>query len=116
MSQDDTIPPTSPDSRPETSEEAQLALEAVAEARRRLAEAPASVVVANHAMGLFELAAIHLSSEPPRLEESQLAIDALGLLVDGLGERLGEHHDTLVAALTNIRMVFVKRKTPPTSE
>ena len=99
-----------------TSEEAQLALEAVAEARRRLAEAPASVVVANHAMGLFELAAIHLSSEPPRLEESQLAIDALGLLVDGLGDRLGEHHDTLVAALTNIRMVFLQRKTPPTSE
>src|SRR3954447_25759626 len=31
------------------------------EARRRLAEVPAAQVVANHAMGLFELAAIHLS-------------------------------------------------------
>ncbi len=84
-------------------------LEAVAEARRRIAEVPASVVVTNHAMGLFELAAIHLSDEPPRLGDAQLAIDALGHLVDGLGERLGEHHETLAAALANIRLVFVQR-------
>lgn len=84
-------------------------LEAVAEARRRLAEVPAEVVVANHAMGLFELAAIHLSAEPPRLADASLAIDALGFVVDGLGPRIGEHHETLVAALGNIRLVFVER-------
>ena len=88
------------------------ALEAVAETRRRLAEVPASVVVANHAMGLFELAAIHLSAEPVRLADAQIAIDALGLLVDGLGDRLGEPHDTLVAALGNIRVVFEQRLSP----
>lgn len=87
-------------------------LEAIADARRRLAEVPASVVVTNHAMGLFELAAIHLSAEPTRLAEAALAIDALGLLVDGLGERLGEHHETLVAALGNIRLVFVQKSSP----
>ncbi len=87
-------------------------LEAIADARRRLAEVPASVVVTNHAMGLFELAAIHLSAEPARLSEAALAIDALGHLVDGLGERLGEHHETLVAALGNIRLVFVQKSTP----
>ena len=85
------------------------ALEAIAEARQRIAQTPASVVVANHAMGLFELAAIHLSDEPPRLVEAQLAIDALGLLVEGLGARIGEHHDTLVSALSNIRLVYVQR-------
>ena len=85
------------------------ALEAVAEARRRLAEVPASVVVANHAMGLFELAAIHLSDDPPRLEDARLAIDALGHLVEGLGDRIGEHHEVLRDALANIRLVYVDR-------
>lgn len=105
MSQDDTIPSTDPSMTDETA----AALEAVAEARQRLAEVPASVVVTNHAMGLFELAAIHLSAEPARLDDAQIAIDALGLLVEGLGDRLGEHHDTLQAALSNIRLVFVQR-------
>lgn len=90
-------------------DEAAETLEAVAEARRRLAQTPASVVVANHAMGLFELAAIHLSDDPPRIEDARLAIDAFGLVVEGLGDRIGEHHETLVAALSNIRLVFVER-------
>ena len=77
-----------PTNNPEMDDTAAETLEAVAEARRRLAEVPASVVVTNHAMGLFELAAIHLSAEPARLSDAQLAIDSLGLLVDGLGERL----------------------------
>lgn len=88
-------------------------LEAVAEARRRISGVPASVIVSNHAMGLFELAAIHLSDEPPRLDDARLAIDALGHLVEGLGERLGEHHDTIAAALANIRLVFVQRSRTP---
>ena len=105
MSADDTMPPTEPFLDDQTAE----ALEAVAETRRRLSEVSASVVVTNHAMGLFELAAIHLSSEPPRLEDAQLAIDALGSLVDTLGDRLGEHADTLAAALSNIRLVYVQK-------
>src|SRR4051812_15835558 len=51
------------------------ALEAMADVRRQLAEVPAEVVVANHAMGLYELAAIHLSASPPDLVQSVLAID-----------------------------------------
>lgn len=108
MSQDNTIPPKGTPQPPLDDSTAE-ALEAVAEARQRLGEVPASVVVANHAMGLFELAAIHLSAEPPNLPEAQLAIDALGYLIDGLGSRIGEHHDTLVAALGNIRLVYVQR-------
>ena len=104
--------PTDPQFDETADDTAAETLEAIAEARRRLAEAPASVVVTNHAMGLFELAAIHLSAEPARLADASLAIDALGLLVDGLGDRLGEHHETLVAALGNIRLVFVQRSSP----
>jgi hypothetical protein len=110
MSPDNTMP----DSPFEMNNQTAEALEAVAEARQRLAEVPASVVVSNHAMGLFELAAIHLSAEPPKLPDAQIAIDALGLLIDGLGERLGEHHDTLAAALGNIRLVYVQKSSGST--
>lgn len=109
MSHDDTTPTNDPGLDDDTA----AALEAVAEARQRLAEVPASVVVTNHAMGLFELAAIHLSAEPARIEDARIAVDALGLLVDGLGDRLGEHHETLAAALSNIRLVFVQRSQNP---
>jgi hypothetical protein len=81
-----------------------------AEARRRVAEAPAATVVVNHAMGLYELGAIHLSAEPPNLPEAALAIDAVACLVDGLGDRLGPEVDTLRDALSQIRLAFVQIK------
>ena len=86
------------------------ALDALSEARQRLADVPAEVVVANHAMGLYELAAIHLGASPPRLVEAALAIDAVGCLVDGLGVRLGPDAATLQDALANIRLAFVQIK------
>ena len=55
----------------------------------RLAEVPVETVVVNHVMGLYELAAIHLGADPPRLGEASLAIDAVACLVEGLGSRLG---------------------------
>lgn len=86
------------------------AQQAIAEARARLAEAPAEVVITNHAMGLYELAAIHLSAAPPRLAPAALAIDAVACLVEGLGDRLGPDAGTLREALANIRMAFVQIK------
>lgn len=83
---------------------------ALREARARLAEVPAETVVVNHVMGLYELAAIHLSAAPPRLPAAALAIDAVACLVDGLGERLGPETDTLRDALGNIRIAFVQIK------
>ena len=87
--------------------EAQRAMD---EARERLAEVPAEVVITNHVMGLYELAAIHLSATPPDLVQSALAIDAVACLVDGLGERLGPDTVTMRDALNNIRMAFVQIK------
>jgi len=80
------------------------------EARRRLSEAPAEVVVANHVMGLYELAAIHLGAATPDLAQAALAIDAVGCLVEGLGERLGPDAPTMRDALANIRLAFVQIK------
>ncbi len=79
-------------------------------ARRRLADVPAEQVVANHAMGLFELAAIHLGAGPDHLADAALAIDALGALVEGLADRLGEAEPTLRDALSQIRLAFVQVK------
>jgi hypothetical protein len=83
---------------------------ALAQARARLAEVPAEVVVTNHVMGLYELAAIHLSADPPDLVSAALAIDAVACLVEGLGDRLGEDASTMRDALGNIRLAFVQVK------
>ncbi len=91
------------------------AQEAIETARRRLAEVPAAVVVTNHVMGLYELAAIHLSSAPPNLTSAALAIDAVAALVDALGDRLGADAHTMRDALANIRMAFVQVKSTTTA-
>jgi len=76
-------------------------------AREQLANTPASVVVANHAIGLFQLAAIHLDREPPNLDDARLAIDALAAIVDGLEGRLGEEEDALREARAQLQLAFV---------
>jgi hypothetical protein len=109
----DTIPQVSSEDTESVVEDAQNALN---DARARLAEVPAETVVVNHVMGLYELAAIHLGADPPRLGEASLAIDAVGCLVEGLGERLGPDSSTLVVALSNIRLAFVQIKATLTAD
>ncbi|MBW8827425.1 MAG: hypothetical protein JF603_13900 [Acidobacteria bacterium] len=94
---------------PALSTENQAAVEAeLAAMQDELANTPASVVVANHAVGLFQLAAIHLNRRPPNLDEGRLAIDAMACLVDGLGEQLGEQAPTLQDALAQLRLAYVQ--------
>ncbi len=80
----------------------------VAEVQRQLVETPAAVVVANHAIGMFQLAVLHLNQQPPNLNEAQLAIDAMAAVVETLGPRLGEEEPTLREALTQLRLGFVQ--------
>ena len=98
---------------PEEREQAEQYIRELAESRERLKAVPASVVVANHAMGLYELAALHLSNQPPNFAEGAVAIDALGALLDGMKGRLGEAEPTLQDALSQIRMAFVQLKNRP---
>ena len=93
----------------EAADEAAVRAE-VDEARARLAEVPAEVIILNHAMGLYELGAIHLSSTPPNLAAAALAIDGFGCLVEGLGDRIGPDAPTLRDALAQIRLAFVQIK------
>jgi hypothetical protein len=96
--------PTGPE--PELSDE-ELAAR-MEELRDQLAKTPAEVVILNHCYGLFELAALHLSLQPPQLSESKLAIDALGLLVEGLAGRLGEGEQQVREGLAQLRMAYVQ--------
>ncbi len=76
--------------------------------RQQLLEAPAEAVIANHCFGLFELAALHLSQDPPQLSKAKLAIDGLGALLQGLEGRLGEAEGQLRDALASLRLAFVQ--------
>src|SRR5688500_2814314 len=89
----------SPAELSELSEEDEALAAEMEAAMRQLAETPAAIVVANHAIGMFELARLHLSQDPPNFAEAQLAIDAMAALVDGLGSRLADAEATLVDAL-----------------
>jgi hypothetical protein len=80
----------------------------MAELQEQLARTPAHVVVANHAFGLFELAALHLSLQPPQLDQASVAIDAMAALVEGVGDRLGEHARELTDGLAQLRMAYVQ--------
>ena len=79
--------PEPPRQPPELSPEEQAQLEAMQaqmeQVQAQLLAAPAAVVVVNHAMGLYELAALHLMQPEPKLAEASVAIDALGALVEG---------------------------------
>jgi hypothetical protein len=88
-------------------EQAELA-EQMAAVQQELLGTPVSVVVANHAVGLFQLAALHLNQRPPNLEEGRLAVDAMGALVEGLTGRLGEEEASMREALAQLRLAFVE--------
>lgn len=91
----------------------QTALEveaALRESRARLAEAPVEVVIANHVLAFYELAAIHLSAQPPNLTAAASAIDAMSSVVHTLEGRLGPDEETMRDALQNIQFAFVQIK------
>ena len=97
--------------------------EAVAEQlrqlRRELAEVPVADVVANHVVGLWQLAIVHLAPEgdaPPKLEEARLAIDAMAALVEGLADRLGPHGSPLQEALAQLRLAYVNVSRPASDD
>ncbi len=94
---------------PEQEEQAREMARQMSEARTQLLETEVSTVIANHALGLYELAAIHITAEDPDLVEARLAVDAMAGLVDGLRGRLGEVEANLDEALHQIKLAFVQR-------
>jgi hypothetical protein len=92
-------------------------VEALREVHARLVSTPVEDVIANHALGIWQLALVHLGvitppdadGRPPvpNLAAAGLAIDAMAAIVDGLGDRLGMHEPVLRDALTQAQMLFV---------
>jgi len=86
--------------------------------RDQIANTPVAQIVGQSAYQFFEIAALHLSLVPPQLDEAKLAIDAFGLLVEGLEGRLGPDGPTLKEGLAQLRMAFVQmsQSGPPPAE
>ena len=105
-------PDPGPDAGPDVEAEIDPEVAAqLAEARAQLAATPVTDIIANHAVGLWQLAIVHLAPEEgaaPRLGDARLAIDAMAALVDGLGDRLGANAGPLRDALAQLRLVYVQ--------
>ena len=92
-------------------------VEALREVHARLVATPVEDVVANHALGIWQLALVHLgvitppeadgAPSVPNLAAAGFAIDAMAALVDGLGERFGDHEQVLRDALSQAQMLFI---------
>ena len=94
----------------DAADEAALA-EELRRVRLELASTPVADIVANHAVGLWQLAVLHLTpedGEQPRLDEAGLAIDAMAGLVEPLGDRLGANAEALRDALAQLRLAYVQ--------
>ncbi|HKY16448.1 MAG TPA: hypothetical protein VJM33_16090 [Microthrixaceae bacterium] len=95
---------------PEERAQAEQMMAEMAEVQQRIAQTPAGEVLANHLMGFYELAAIHLSQDPPHFDDAALAIDALRAVLEQVGPRLGENANVLTQALQQLQMAFVQLK------
>jgi hypothetical protein len=100
-------PDAGPDIDPASLSEEELS-ERAEELRQQLATTPVEAVVAQFAYQLFEVAALHLSLQPPQLDQARLAIDAMATLVEGLPGRIGPDEAPLTDGLANLRLAFVQ--------
>jgi hypothetical protein len=113
-------PPSDPNgtSEPAGSTPSPEEIAAVRELHERLKATPVADVIVNHAIGIWQLALVHLGvltppsadgeRPAPDLAAAGLAIDALAALVDGLADRLGEGEDMLRDALQQAQMLYVE--------
>lgn len=78
--------------------------------RREVAATPASEMLTNHMMRLFDLATIYLEGDPPSFPDASAVIEAFRAMLDALGDRLGDAEDTMREALGQLQMLFVQVK------
>ena len=77
----------------------------------RLAETPVEAIVTQFAVELQEIAVLHLGLSAERAEslaQAAMAVDAMGALVDALGDRLGPNADPLRQAVAALRLGYVE--------
>jgi hypothetical protein len=77
----------------------------------RLAETPVEAIVTQFAVELQEIAVLHLglaAERPESLTQAAIAIDAMGALVDALGDRFGPNAEPLRQAVAALRLGYVE--------
>ena len=77
----------------------------------RLAETPVEAIVTQFAVELQEIAVLHLglaAERPESLAQAAIAIDAMGAIVDAVGERFGPNAEPLRQAVAALRLGFVE--------
>lgn len=89
---------------PEQEAEAQRLIEA-------MSTTPALDWVLNTCVTLANVAGVKIDTG--ELPGARLVIDALGELVDGLGDRLGEAHAPLKTTLAQLQLAYAQAATPP---
>jgi hypothetical protein len=100
--------PSLDDMSPEERAQAEAMIAEMAAVQQQIAGTPGPQLVANHAMGLFELAAIKLQTQPPQLADARLAIDAMSALLDVVSPALApEDAGALRDGLSQLQMAFV---------
>ena len=105
--------PNLDDLDPEERAQAEAMIQQMAEVQRQILSAPAAQLVANHIIGFYELAMIHLAQERPILSEAKLAIDAMASTLDAVADRLGENAQMVIEALTQAQMAYLERTETP---
>lgn len=85
-------------------------LDEMMQVRRQVAGTPAAEMLTNYLMRFFDLATIYLEADPPAFGDAATVIEAFRCVLDGVGDRLGEHQALLREALGQAQMVFVQVK------
>lgn len=78
--------------------------------RQEIAATPAAEMISNHLIRFLDLATIYLEGDPPAFAEAATAIEAFRCVLEGVGDRLGEHQPMLTEALGQVQMIFVQVK------
>jgi hypothetical protein len=77
----------------------------------RLAETPVEAIVTQFAVELQEISVLHLglaAERPESLAQAAIAIDAMGALIDAVGDRFGPNAEPLRQAVAALRLGFVE--------
>jgi hypothetical protein len=77
----------------------------------QLAATPVEAIVTQFAVQLQEITILHLSlagERPESLPQAALALDAMGGMVDALGDRLGPNADPLRQTVAQLRLAYVE--------
>lgn len=99
--------PSLEDLTPEQRAQVEEMAKQVEAAQERMLSMPSGAVIGQQVLPLYELTALYLSQEPPRLDDARASIDALAAVVEQLGNRLGEAETPLRQALNQVQLAYV---------